>query len=147
MSSIRLMRRVKQIVVVLLVALWLPASSHALLEHAGLIHQQHEQGHAGNAETDHHADSDDRHEHKADNHAAADGLCRLATGKVQAPSLIFVATPGWLAMALMTLPVDAGRAEVPSGLSPPGTCPPELSHRWQFSSRAALPVRAPSFAS
>ena len=31
-----------------------------------------------------------------------------------------------------------------SGLSPPGSAPPELSHRWQFSFRAALPVRAPS---
>ena len=50
-----------------LVAVWLPASSHALLKHFELIHQTH---------ADHDTDSDGSHEHDADNHEAADGKCK-----------------------------------------------------------------------
>lgn len=146
-SSIRLMRCVKQIVVLLLVAIWLPASSHALLEHAGFIHHEHEHNHEPASDAHHHTDSDGQHEHNANNHAAADGLCMLASGKVHVPTPVFVATPGWLLVALLTPSADANGMALHSGLSPPGTSPPELSQIWQFSFRAALPARAPSLAS
>jgi hypothetical protein len=135
---------VKRIVVLLLVAIWLPASSHALLQHAGFIHQQHEDEHDPHSDADHHGDSDGRHEHDADNHAAADGLCLLAMGKLQVPAPPFVATLGWLLVALLPPSAQANGMAFHTGLSPPGTTPPELSHIWQFSFRTALPVRAPS---
>ncbi len=137
------MRFVKQFAVLLLVAIWLPASSHALLQHAGLIHEQHEHEHDAHADTDHHpSDADDRREHDANDHAAADGLCLLASAKVQVPTPGLVTLSVWLT-ALITLPADSGETALHSGLSPPGTAPPELSHIWQFSFRTALPVRAP----
>ncbi len=122
----------------LLVALWLPASSHVLLEHLGLIHEAH---------SDHDSDSTGSHEHDDDNHSVADGNCLLTpTGvKVPAPQQAFpLSLIGYLAKEWA---FDLDRHQIPSGLAPPGTTPPELSHRWQFSSRAALPVRAPSFVS
>lgn len=132
-------------VTLMLVAVWLPASSHALLESAGLIHQ-HPESHAHD---DQHADSSpaDSHDHDVDNHAAADGQCLIPSAKVQFSKpdvlafgiqFIFV-----LAAVVRQLPDEA----VFFGLSPPGAAPPEFSHRWQFASRAALPVRAPSFIS
>ena len=143
------MRCVRQIVVVLLVAMWLPTSSHALLEQAGLIHQLHEHDQEGDLHTgaDHDADAESQHEHGAGNHAAADGLCLLATAKVQAPAPIVVAASGCLMVALVTLPVEANDDAPHSGLSPPGLAPPEFQHRWQFYFRAALPARAPSLIS
>ncbi len=152
--SIRSMRRVKQIVVLLLVALWLPASSHALLEHAGFIHHEHEHAHEHEPHSDfHHHDAhphpepDGRHEHNGDNHAAADGLCLLASAKVQVPTPDFTTADGWLTAVLLPLPDDDSGTANHSGLSPPGTAPPELPHIWQFSFRTALPARAPSLVS
>jgi hypothetical protein len=144
------MRRVKPIGVLLLVAIWLPASSHALLQQAGIIHQQHGHEHVHGHDTGAHAgtdsqpDPDGRHEHAADNHAAADGLCLLASGKVQVPVPAFAALPGWLPVALLTPSADAHGVAMHQGLSPPGTSPPGLSHTWQFSCRASLRARAPS---
>jgi hypothetical protein len=124
-----LVRLLKIIIALLLVALWLPASSHALLEHFGLIHQTH----AGHT---HHDDEGEgsSHEHGSHNHHAADGLMIAPAGKVKSPAPEFVATPVWLTALLWTAP----------GLAPPHATPVELSRRWQFVSRAALPVRAPS---
>ena len=127
-------------VTMLLVALWLPASSHPLLEAAGLIHDHHD---------DHDGDSDasGSHEHHADDHEVADGNCLLTSTDVS----VTVPTP-----VTPPLPIglpDGEPAQGPCGVcdspghAPPGLAPPELSHRWQFSSRAALPVRAPSVAS
>ena len=140
------MRYMQLIVVLLLVAFWLPTSSHALLQHVGWIHQKHDHERDSHSEADHHPDSEGQHEHDADNHAAADGLCMVASGKVHVPTPVFVATPGWLLVALLTPSADANGMALHSGLSPPGTSPPEYSHIWQFSLRAALPVRAPSLA-
>jgi hypothetical protein len=132
----------------MLVAVWLPASSHALLQSFGFIHQVHT--HDDSADEAHDADSHDSHEHDADadNHAAADGLCLVSSGKVSPAKLVAVAALPWLVAATVL-----SGAETPSSLqrhsgpSPPGVAPPELSHCWQFSFRAALPVRAPSFVS
>jgi hypothetical protein len=127
--------RLRSIVSVLLVAFWLPASSHALLQYAGLIHGQH---------ADHDADSPGSHEDDTDNHEAADGNCVLSSTHVGVPvpdaavmPILFCA-PGldWTSEFHVELH--------PSGLAPPGPAPPHLSHCWQFSSRTALPARAPS---
>ena len=132
---------------ILLVAIWLPASSHTLLQNAGLIHEQHELDHDEHSDINHHADSDAPHEHDGDNHAAADGFCLLSSGKVQVPAPVLVAAPGWLMVARLTQPVEESGALLRSGLSPPGLAPPEFQHRWQFFFRAALPARAPSLIS
>jgi hypothetical protein len=138
------MGSVQQTIVLLLVALWLPASSHAWLQRVGWIHQQHIHEGETHADVHHHEDSHDQHEHDAHNHAAADGACLIPSGKIHVLAPVLAATPAWLQVASLTAPADLISLALHSGLSPPGTSPPELSNIWQFSSRAALPVRAPS---
>jgi hypothetical protein len=126
-----------RIAALLLIAVWLPGSSHPLLQYAGLIHQVH---------ADHEADSSSSHEHDADNHEAADGHCALSSTRISVPLPDAVAAP----VLICLLDVRASQPHVglqPSGLPPPGTAPPQLSHCWQFSFRTALPVRAPSLIS
>jgi hypothetical protein len=144
-SSVASVKWFKTVVTILVVAVWLPASSHALLQHVGFIHQVH--AHDGHADDSHEADSPESHEHDADNHDAADGLCVLSVGKVQVPSPAVLGQPCWFALPLIAPLREVHPDAFHSGLSPPGVAPPELSHRWQFSFRAALPVRAPSFIS
>jgi hypothetical protein len=146
-SSIFIVLRLKSTMVVVLVALWLPASSHALLQHFGFIHQAHVHDHHGDAHADHDADSEGSHEHDTDNHPAADGLCLSASGKVELAKPVTLAALPWLIAEFCTAVNIPSAIALRSGPSPPGVAPPELSHRWQFSSRAALPVRAPSFVS
>ena len=133
------MRRLKAVVTVLLLAFWLPATSHVLLESAGWIHTEHTE----------HADAD--HDSGTDNdHDAADGICQVVSTNVQVPhpDLNGSTTPFWcldftlILDALLELSLAA-----PNGPAPPGAAPPELSQTWQFSSRASLPARAPSIAS
>jgi hypothetical protein len=131
-------RRLTSIVALLLAALWLPASSHALLEHFELIHHVH---------ADHEEDSDDSHEHGTNNHAAADGLCLAPSVKTPLSKPVAVVPLPWLAVALLNTAQNFFALPSQFGPSPPGTAPPELSHCWQFSFRAALPARAPSLAS
>ncbi len=117
----------------LLLALWLPATSHALLEQAGWIHT----GHAADA-----ADTDNDHD-------AADGNCCVASTNVQVPTPD-LSTGTLLASVDFSLTLAAlidTSLVFPSGPDPPGTAPPELSHTWQFSFRASLPARAPSLIS
>lgn len=124
--------------VVLVALLWLPISSHALLQSAELIHQRH---------ADHDTDADGSHEHDADNHEAADGRCVFSSTHINISVPDAVASPilfSWLGLGLTSEPLVE---EQPSGLAPPGTLPPQLSHCWQFSSRTALPARAPSLIS
>ena len=116
----------------LLAALWLPVSSHALLEHFVLIHHVH---------ADHAEDSDGSHEHDTDNHAAADGLCLAPSVKTPLSKPVAVVPLPWLAVASLTAAQNFSVPSSPFGPSPPGTAPPELSPRWQFSYRAALPAQ------
>jgi hypothetical protein len=129
--------RLRAIVSLLLVALWLPASSHALLEHLELIHQVH---------ADHDADSPDSHEHDADNHEAADGVCALTSTHVSVPLPDSVAMPSLFCAPGLNWASELHAEQHPSGLAPPGTAPPMLPSGWQFLFRTALPCRAPSFA-
>ena len=128
----------RSIVTVLLVAVWLPASSHTLLEYFELIHQVH---------ADHDTDSDGSHEHDADNHEAADGKCALASTHVSVPGPNMVASSLLFGLLGVGSPSELHVERQPSGLAPPGTAPPQLSARWQFSFRTALPARAPSLIS
>jgi hypothetical protein len=139
-------------VTLVLLAVWLPASSHAFLQHVGFIHLLHEhddlaEADADHSDAEHHSDSEHPREHDGDTHAAADGLCVASTAKVQLAKPTIVAVHPWLAAAALISVEVPSALEAHSGPSPPGVAPPELSHRWQFSFRAALPVRAPSFLS
>jgi len=120
-------KRLKIILVLLMLALWMPATSHALLESAGVIHQAHDD-----------ADSD----HSDNDHDAADGLVLLPSS-VNAPVMgaaLVCVLPA--VIFLLPEPVETRLTDrIDSGTSPP------LPNVWQFVHRAALPVRAPSFAS
>lgn len=129
------MKWFKTVVTMLLLALWLPATSHALLEQAEWIHTAHT-----------HADGDP----DTDNdHDAADGICRVASTDVQVPQPELTAGL-WLGSVDFSLTLAALfelALALPNGPAPPGAAPPELSQTWQFSSRASLPPRAPSLIS
>ncbi len=120
---------------VLLLALWLPATSHALLEQVGWIHTPHTDE-EGAPDTD-------------NDHDAADGFCHVASTGVHVPQpelsggQSFALSGFWLTFAAL---FEASLA-LPNGPDPPGAAPPELSHTWQFSFRASLPPRAPSMIS
>jgi len=114
---------------VILLALWLPAGSHALLEEAGWIHAEH-------------ADAD--HEHDA-----ADGICHVTSSHVRAPHPELTAGPllQWACLLVAFAELCEASHVLPKGPDPPGVAPPELSSTWQFSFRASLPARAPSLIS
>jgi hypothetical protein len=127
-------------VALLLVAFWLPASSHVHLQHFGLIHEIHEDHH-------HHDHGDappGHHEHGADNHAAADGECLNSPGT----SGLDLPWAGVNELSVDFAPALSGSTarvmHEATGLAPPGTGPPWIPTSWQFLLRAALPVRAPS---
>jgi hypothetical protein len=144
-SSIFIVRRLKSIVALALVAFWLPASSHAFLQHIGFIHQIHE--HDVAVEVDHDSEAEHPHDHDGDSHAIADGLCLFASGKVELAKPVTLPALPWVITEFCTAINIPSAIALHSGPSPPGVAPPELSHRWQFSLRAALPARAPSFIS
>ena len=83
---------IRSALILMLVAIWLPASSHVLLETLGLIHEVHSHHHDG----DH--DSEGSHEQKAHNHDLADGLCRLELSdlKLWVPSTFSWCSDGFL---------------------------------------------------
>jgi hypothetical protein len=128
----------KKIMVLVLVACWLPASSHALLQSAGLIHHVH---------ADHdHEDISGSHEHDSDNHELADGKCAFSATHLSAPSPNMFAT---LLFSTFGVAQDfqIQAVSIGSGLAPPGAAPPEFPKCWQFVFRTASPPRAPSFVS
>jgi len=132
------MQRLKNILVVLMCAVWLPSSSHALLQHAGLIHEFH---------ADHGPDSTDGHEHDSDNHEAADGKCVWSATHISVPAPGFGVRPLLLSALWIALPADPLVGHLPSGLPPPGAAPPQFAQSWHFAFRTALPARAPSLIS
>src|SRR6266481_5696204 len=117
--------RFRTIAALLLLAFWVPISSHELLEQWGVIHTQA-------------SDPIDQHD---DNHDAADGLCQVPawTFQVQkffAPEVSFVASA-----VVACLVGDSVWEQASFALVNPS--PPDIPVGWQFSSRAALPARAP----
>jgi len=104
-------------------------TSHELLEHWGVIHVQ-----ASNPI--------DKHDN---DHDAADGLCRLPPGAFQLQKF-FAAEVAFMApVAVMDLLGDSDYQQASFALVNPS--PPDIPVGWQFSSRAALPARAPSLIS
>ena len=127
-------KRLMPIVATLMLTLFAFASSHALLEGLGLIHQE-------SAHADGPASSDSDHE-------LADGKCRINSTRdgIQTPHANATFDLANILALASVLVLDASqetRLSVEIANSPP----PELGTSWQFSSRAALPVRAPSLAS
>jgi len=125
-----------------LAVLWLPASSHALLEQAGLIHthQPHSHSH-GEADT---GAPQDPSGHPNESHDAADGRCLRVLLDAGPLLLVPDLMPSFLAGAM-----GLGMADLvvrPPSPAPesPGTAPPELTPSWLFLQRTTLPVRAPS---
>ena len=76
MGSLRDVKALKIVVTMLLLALWLPATSHALLEQVEWIHTAHADAHDA-------SDTDNDN-----NHDVADGLCRVASTDVQVPRAV-----------------------------------------------------------
>lgn len=104
-------------VVLALLAFWMPATSHAFLEHAGFIHE-HDHG-----SDDHH----DRGSGETAGHDAADGNCRVESGAAKAPfpffALAFLLPEVSTHLAVCSLHVQPEH----SGPSPPGTTPSQPS--------------------
>jgi len=116
-----------------MLALFAFASSHSLLEGLGLIH--HEIAHAEEP-----ASSDSNHE-------LADGKCRVHSGRDEIQKTFADSSFNLAAiLALASVLLHQTDLEAGSSVEIAGSPPPELGPTWQFSSRAALPVRAPSFA-
>ncbi len=119
-----------KVMTVILALLWLPVTSHCLLEEAGLIHNvaccQTTLGHD--------------HSH---GHDAADGSCQVESRQV------FTQKHDVLKVALLVAVLSAAELfstdqPAPSSIFGDGVAPPELSPTWQFVSRAAVSPRAPS---
>lgn len=126
--------RLKPIAAMLMLTLFAFASSHPLLEGLGLIHQEvtHAEGPAS-------SDSD---------HELADGKCKINSSRdeIQMPSANGAFDLANL-LALTSVLLQDESQETRPAVEIASSPPPELRTTWQFSSRAALPARAPSFAS
>ena len=147
-----------KVVAVILVALWPVVTSHSLLSHGGLIHVVHSDHHNERDRSDAHQhlyhhqhdehDHDDEgsHEHNGDNHEFADGDYRSTSASklILKPSLITLFTAGFAISALIQ---QCEFSMESPGPAPPGSTPQILQQTWQFSNRAAIPVRAPSIIS
>ena len=122
-----------------LLAVWPVLSAHAWLEAIGLIHIAHSEQAPG-------CDGpDDPHDHHDADHDVADGLCLLSSHSLDVPAPSMPAIHAGFLWEIVEGTTGPALSPYPSGLAPPGTSPPELIHRWQFSFRTALPARAPSF--
>ena len=134
-------------IAIVLVALWPAVTSHSLLTHSGIIHVVHTvHDHDGDSPHHHHHQDEDSHEHNGDNHAVADGDYRSTSASklILKPSLVAVAS---LLPSVNPDMRDAGCKLLSPGPAPPGSMPKILQRTWQFTVRAAIPGRAPSFVS
>ena len=124
----------KPIVAMLMLALLAFASSHPLLEGLELIHQEaaHADGPVG---------SDSHHD-------LADGKCRGNSSRDEiqrsSSSGAFSFTQIFALACVLVDDTDCSNHPCVEAATSP---PPELGTTWQFSSRAALPARAPSLTS
>ncbi len=127
------MSRLRPLVLLLLAALWLPATLHCELEDAEVHFLTHDDHHHSDAHHDHGTGEEDEH------HAFKDTPYSASTSAVK------VLPPGdSLSVVLLAL-LATGREEATPDLSPDRHPPPlELKVAWQFLSRAAPPARAPS---
>jgi hypothetical protein len=126
------MNRLRQCLVLLLVALWLPATLHCALESSGLF------GSAAICCTDEHTTA------AGDNHCETDSCAVLESNLVRPVGTdLVVPAPVALACLFCLIEITPETIIVPT-VSPERThCPPELARTWQFVARAALSPRAP----
>ena len=122
--------RFRTVAAMLLLPIWVPISSHELLENWGLIHIQASTG------------SGDSHDK---DHDGADGLCQLPGCSFQIQKFHPAVVSFLLPVALAVCPQDGVEAQACFALVNPS--PPDIPVSWQFSFRAALPARAPSLIS
>jgi len=112
--------------VLLLVAVWLPATSHAWLESVGFIHSAE----SGQLET---------------NHEAANGRCQIECPD-RSLAVPLSTAHLWLAIIVETAPSLPACSTPEAVMRYRSTAPPELARTWQFTERTAPPSRAPSLA-
>ena len=119
----------------LLLLLWLPSTSHSLLEQVGLIDEWH---------ADHDHGSSGSHRHHSTEHDVAHGIVLAPTAKVRVPTPELLAPPAYTQLAVLAsdLTIDTPSHMLARAL--PGAAPPSRIRPWQFAHRAALPIRAPS---
>lgn len=127
---------IRRILVLLLLAAWLPAVMHCDLEAAGI---------AFATECCESASADDGAH-------CAPGRCEIAESDFTLPSDSELSAPAPTLCACLlcclALPALPTRVEsAPNGLDQSTAAPPELNARWVFVARAARSPRAPSFAS
>ena len=125
------MKRLRQIVGLVLLVLWVPLTSHCTWEYIPDL-----------ALFKCSADTEQHSEPKSD--CADDGCAQLETATYRSSGTQpEVAPPAFLVLfQLLTLTVPAIEACVAAV-----TAPSEITSGWQFTFRAALPPRAPSFVS
>lgn len=129
------MFRVRRIIAFALLALWLPATMHCALEAAGI--NSAAPCTEGCRSTDHHD-------------VPRDACDVVESGAFKpAADTATILPPALLACRLCFVFLTAPTASLPPpvGVSDRIVSPPEVARTWHFTARAALPARAPSFAS
>jgi hypothetical protein len=123
-------------VFVLAAFLWLPASAHCQL---GLIPGLEFFQCAADEHSDSACDPDKN---------GGDCGCFAVEKSQCCPGQLRLTPPARALMATFSLPSEQVKLDLPAAADPMvATSPPPLLKIWQFVSRAALPVRAPSFVS
>lgn len=131
-DSFRTVNWLHRIVAVVMLAAWMPAASLCLAECAGVV--------------EHGECCADESGGKSD--AAAHHCCFVASGLYKShDNQTLVTAPNALATAQLPSPISVAPSSRIPASSLLTASPPDLPVTWQFSFRAALPPRAPSFAS
>jgi len=124
----------KKLVVLLLLAVWMPATMCCALERVGVPFFQH-------------CCVDDCSESSPKPPCTDKTCCLLESGNYQtANPAPLIVTPESVFLLLALTFIEPPQPK-PGCTELPDSSPPELSVAWQFLSRTALPVRAPSLAS
>ncbi|GEM_PF-225585 len=133
-SAVSFLRR---IVALILLSLWLPATLHCQLEAAGFAT-------LFTCTEDHH---DSTHSDHAQPNRDSCDILEAATFKPAAnPTIAPHRLPAWDAPIFVRATPTLGQLPALMGVVDFVAPPPEISPTWHFTTRAALPARAPSFA-
>jgi hypothetical protein len=127
-NSFKLMQRLKAVIACVMLAFWVPASMHCLLEDAGWLPKDES---CASSPTG--------------THDQGDG-CQFENGRVQLQALK-VSIPSFDLIAVLLPDLPEPFAPLMVTPSDHASTLAELVHTWQFTHRAALPVRAPSILS
>lgn len=126
--------RVRPLVALLLLALWLPATQHCGLEATGWLGNEAECHTDGGCQADH-----------AKAPCDADNCQSVEDGAYKSPASPRLVLGPSVLSCLCCLRVISPETIVVPLVSPARTNPPpELTPSWQFIARAALPARAPT---